>query len=231
MYKRFHIRDSRVHGAGVTLPLHGRYKAVTLRSCNVDPCIRTRISRGFQNCAQIDLNQHARKTIRQKPQIALPSTCRVPASTLQNSWNLRDRWRCPNLLYTDPHPYEIVTEILVLHYDVTIGYVIRVELYAVSFTILSSILGAFGPERETQRGSAHGMEVEWNARQWKNNHHCFVCEEQVCHQSTAHFARPGAHRVRYPTHSDSSYYECRGQTVSWLSYCMTLLVYSAAEER
>ena len=107
VYKRFHIRDSRVHGAGVTLPLHGRYKAVTLRSCNVDPCIRTRISRGFQNCAQIDLNQHARKTIRQKPQIALPSTCRVPASTLQNSWNLRDRWRCPNLLYTytDPHPY------------------------------------------------------------------------------------------------------------------------------
>ena len=81
------------------MPLHGRYKAVTLRSCNVDPCIRTRISRGFQNCAQIDLNQHARKTIRQKPQIALPSTCRVPASTLQNSWNLRDRWRCPNLLY------------------------------------------------------------------------------------------------------------------------------------
>ena len=98
------VRDCRVHGLGVTLPLHGRYKAVTLRSCNVDPCIRTRISRGFQNCAQIDLNQHARKTIRQKPQIALPSTCRVPASTLQNSWNLRDRCRRPNLLYTDPHP-------------------------------------------------------------------------------------------------------------------------------
>ena len=109
VYKRFHIRDCRVHGLGVTLPLHGRYKAVTLRSCNVDPCIRTRISRGFQNCAQIDLNQHARKTIRQKPQIALPSTCRVPASTLQNSWNLRDRWRCPNLLYTDPHPYTACT--------------------------------------------------------------------------------------------------------------------------
>ena len=98
-YKGLHIRDCRVHGPGVTLPLHGRYKAVTLLSGNVDPCIRTRISRGFQNCAQIDLNQHARKTIRQKPQIALPSTCRVPASTLQNSWNLRDRWRCPNLLY------------------------------------------------------------------------------------------------------------------------------------
>ena len=86
VYKRFHvcfIRDSRVHGAGVTLPLHGRYKAVTLRSCNVDPCIRTRISRGFQNCAQIDLNQHARKTIRQKPQIALPSTCRVPPNFME----------------------------------------------------------------------------------------------------------------------------------------------------
>ena len=80
------------------MPLHGRYKAVTLRSCNVDPCIRTRISRGFQNCAQIDLNRHARKTIRGKPQITLPSTYRVPTSTLQNSWKIRDRWRCPNLL-------------------------------------------------------------------------------------------------------------------------------------
>ena len=80
------IRDCRVHGLGVTLPLHGRYKAVTLRSCNVDPCIRTRISRGFQNCAQIDLNQHARKTIRQKPPCRVVHTCRVPASTLQNSW-------------------------------------------------------------------------------------------------------------------------------------------------
>ena len=28
-------------------------------------------------------------------------------STLQNSWNLRDRCRRPNLLYTDPHPYSI----------------------------------------------------------------------------------------------------------------------------
>ena len=74
MYKRFEST-----WGGVTLPLHGRYKAVTLRSCNVDPCIRTRISRGFQNCAQIDLNQHARKTIRGKPQIALPSTSRVPS--------------------------------------------------------------------------------------------------------------------------------------------------------
>ena len=87
----YEIVDCRVHGPGVTLPLHGRYKAVTLRSCNVDPCIRTRISRGFQNCAQIDLNQHEHRTCSKNyspktansPAEYLPSTCEYPPNFME----------------------------------------------------------------------------------------------------------------------------------------------------